>query len=110
MRPNKTQIAIAAYSAKDYIAREGSADQDCVSAMNGYYRKCFQEYGREIGGIKEIVSILGGDTKIGDDCVVGGNVWLTHSLDPGVTIVTKPSGQALSSDTYDPSESIEWFI
>lgn len=55
-------------------------------------------------------TILGGDTKIGDDCVVGGNVWLTHSLDPGVTIVTKPSGQALSSDTYDPSESIEWFI
>lgn len=55
-------------------------------------------------------TILGGDTKIGDDCVVGGNVWLTHSLDPGVTIVTKPSGQAMSSDKQDPSESIEWFI
>ena len=55
-------------------------------------------------------TILVGDTKIGDDCVVGGNVWLTHSRDSGVAIVTKPSGQALSSDTYDPSESIEWFI
>lgn len=55
-------------------------------------------------------TILGGDTKIGDDCVVGGNVWLTHSLDPGVTIVTKPSGQAMSTDQPDPEETIEWFI
>lgn len=38
-------------------------------------------------------TILGGDTKIGDGCVIGGNVWLTHSLDPGVTIVSKPSEQ-----------------
>lgn len=28
-------------------------------------------------------TILGGDTVIGDGCVVGGNVWLTHSLEPG---------------------------
>lgn len=55
-------------------------------------------------------TILGGDTKIGNDCVIGGNVWLTHSLDPGVTIVTKPSGQAMSTDAQDPSEMIEWFI
>lgn len=55
-------------------------------------------------------TILGGDTKIGDDCVVGGNVWLTHSLDPGVTIVTKPSGQALSTDKLSPEDTIEWFI
>ena len=55
-------------------------------------------------------TILGGDTKIGDDCVVGGNVWLTHSLDPGVSIVTKPSGQAMSTDNLDPEDSIEWFI
>ena len=50
------------------------------------------------------------DTKIGDDCVVGGNVWLTHSLEPGVSIVTKPSGQAMSTDRLDPEDSIEWFI
>lgn len=55
-------------------------------------------------------TILGGDTRIGDDCVVGGNVWLTHSLDPGVTIVTKPSGQALSTDALSAEETIEWFI
>lgn len=40
-------------------------------------------------------TILGGDTRIGDDCVVGGNVWLTHSLNPGETITTKPCGQEL---------------
>ena len=38
-------------------------------------------------------TILGGDTKIGDDCVVGGNVWLTHSLGAGETITSKPCGQ-----------------
>ena len=32
-------------------------------------------------------TILGGDTNIGNDCVVGGNVWLTHSLNDGETIV-----------------------
>jgi serine O-acetyltransferase len=40
-------------------------------------------------------TILGGDTKIGDDCVVGGNVWLTHSLEAGRTITNKSSGQQL---------------
>jgi len=55
-------------------------------------------------------TILGGDTKIGDDCVVGGNVWLTHSLEPGETIVTKPSGQQLSRDRKSLEETIEYFI
>ena len=55
-------------------------------------------------------TILGGDTRIGDDCEVGGNVWLTHSLDPGVSIVTKASGQAMSTDNLGPEDSIEWFI
>lgn len=55
-------------------------------------------------------TILGGDTKIGDDCVVGGNVWLTHSLEPGETIVTKPSGQQRSKDRKSLEETIEWFI
>ena len=40
-------------------------------------------------------TILGGDTKIGNDCVVGGNVWLTHSLEAGRTITNKSSGQQL---------------
>lgn len=28
-------------------------------------------------------TILGGDTHVGDDSVIGGNVWLTHSVPPG---------------------------
>ncbi len=32
-------------------------------------------------------TILGGRTVIGDGCTVGGSVWLTHSLNPGETIV-----------------------
>ena len=55
-------------------------------------------------------TILGGDTKIGDDCVVGGNVWLTHSMNAGETIVTKPCGQELSTDRKNLEETIEWYI
>ena len=32
-------------------------------------------------------TILGGDTYIGDNCVIGGNTWLTHSVEAGSTIV-----------------------
>ena len=32
-------------------------------------------------------TILGGNTHIGDDCVIGGNVWLTHSVEPGQKVV-----------------------
>lgn len=31
-------------------------------------------------------TILGGNTKIGDGCVIGGNVWLTHSVDAGQVV------------------------
>lgn len=31
-------------------------------------------------------TILGGNTKIGDGAVIGGNVWLTHSVEPGSVI------------------------
>ncbi len=31
-------------------------------------------------------TILGGTTKIGDGCTIGGNVWLTHSVAPGSTV------------------------
>lgn len=34
-------------------------------------------------------TILGGDVKIGDHCVIGGNVWLTHSVEAGRTVVQK---------------------
>ena len=32
-------------------------------------------------------TILGGMTRIGDNCVIGGNVWLTHSIDAGRTVL-----------------------
>ena len=31
-------------------------------------------------------TILGGNTRIGDNSVIGGNVWLTHSIDAGQTV------------------------
>lgn len=31
-------------------------------------------------------TILGGDTKIGDNCVIGGNTWLTHSVEDGKVV------------------------
>jgi serine O-acetyltransferase len=52
------------------------------------------QYGRPIKGIKRHpnsgdhvliysgATILGGDTAIGHDSVIGGNVWLTHSVPP----------------------------
>ena len=33
-------------------------------------------------------TILGGDTTIGDGCVIGGNVWLTHSVPAGEKILS----------------------
>ena len=32
-------------------------------------------------------TILGGETHIGDNCVIGGNVWLTHSVGEGETVI-----------------------
>ena len=32
-------------------------------------------------------TILGGDTTIGRGSVIGGNVWLTHSVPPGTRVL-----------------------
>ncbi len=34
-------------------------------------------------------TILGGKTTVGDGCTIGGNVWLTHSVEPGKTVYYK---------------------
>ena len=34
-------------------------------------------------------TILGGDTVIGDKCVIGGNVWLTHSVEAGSVVINE---------------------
>ncbi len=31
-------------------------------------------------------TILGGNTRIGDNCTIGGNTWLTHSVEAGSTV------------------------
>ena len=31
-----------------------------------------------------------GDVTIGDNCVIGGSVWLTHSVDEGEMVLTTP--------------------
>jgi serine O-acetyltransferase len=37
-------------------------------------------------------TILGGDSVIGKGSTIGGNVWLTHSVAPGTTVLLdKPS-------------------
>ena len=37
-------------------------------------------------------TILGGNTRIGDGCVIGGNVWLTHSVEPGKVVYYNSKG------------------
>ena len=34
-------------------------------------------------------TILGGGTRIGEDCVIGGSVWLTHSVEPGKMVLAR---------------------
>ena len=61
------------------------------------------EHGKPVKGVKrhpdiedDVViyagaTILGGDTRIGAGSVIGGNVWLTHSVPPGSKVVGSPS-------------------
>ncbi|MFA5562265.1 MAG: serine O-acetyltransferase EpsC [Eubacteriales bacterium] len=67
------------------------------------------EHGNPVKGIKRHpnighrvviyagATILGGDTTIGDGAVIGGNVWLTHSVPPG-QIVTYHCEHAKNQD------------
>ena len=34
-------------------------------------------------------TILGGETQIGNDCIIGGSVWLTHSVPAGTMVLSK---------------------
>ena len=34
-------------------------------------------------------TILGGDTQIGNDCIIGGSVWLTHSVPAGKMVLAR---------------------
>ena len=34
-------------------------------------------------------TLLGGDTRIGNDCIIGGSVWLTHAVEAGKMILAR---------------------
>ena len=46
-------------------------------------------------------TVLGGNTRIGSGCVIGGSVWLTHSVEPGKMVLARAavSGDVLLRDT-----------
>ena len=52
--------------------------------------------------------ILGGDTRIGHDSVIGGNVWLTHSVAPYSRVTVKDPELLIRSHSKQTDE--EWFL
>ena len=53
-------------------------------------------------------TILGGDTRIGHDSVIGGNVWLTESVQPFSVVYQKH--HVVVRDSKIISEQINWVI
>ena len=39
-------------------------------------------------------TVFGGSTRIGDKCVIGCNVWLTHSVESGISVLTAEERRA----------------
>ncbi len=58
-------------------------------------------------------TILGGDTCIGDNCIIGGSVWLTHSVEEGRTVYNTKNEQCkaffngLGTHRKDEKDKIE---
>jgi serine O-acetyltransferase len=46
-------------------------------------------------------TILGGRTVVGHDSVIGSSVWLTHSVDPGTTVVLEKPRLRMKSDVEE---------
>ncbi len=53
-------------------------------------------------------TILGGDTRIGHHSIIGGNVWLTHSIAPYSRVTVKDPELLIRSHTRGTDE--EWFL
>jgi serine O-acetyltransferase len=51
---------------------------------------------------------LGGSTRIGRDSVIGSNVWLTRSVDPGTTVVLERPKLRIRGELPEPSA--DWQI
>ena len=50
-------------------------------------------------------TVLGGQTRIGNDCIIGGSVWLTHSVEAGKMVLARAavSGATLKRDIMSAS-------
>ncbi|MBQ6235138.1 MAG: hypothetical protein IJK54_04410, partial [Clostridia bacterium] len=50
-------------------------------------------------------TILGGETRIGNDCVIGGSVWLTHSVEAGKMVLARAAvtDSTLKRDVMQPT-------
>lgn len=50
-------------------------------------------------------TLLGGDTQIGNDCVIGGSVWLTHSVEAGKMLLARAAvvDTPLTRDVSSPA-------
>ncbi len=53
-------------------------------------------------------TILGGDTRIGHHSIIGGNVWLTHSVAPYSRVTMKDPELLIRSNSKSSDE--EWFL
>src|SRR5215468_91944 len=53
-------------------------------------------------------TILGGDTRIGHHSIIGGNVWLTHSVAPYSRVTVKDPELLIRSSSQASDE--EWFL
>ena len=53
-------------------------------------------------------TILGGDTRIGHHSIIGGNVWLTHSVAPYSRVTMKDPELLIRSHSKGSDE--EWFL
>lgn len=53
-------------------------------------------------------TILGGDTRIGHHSVIGGNVWLTHSVEPYSRVTVKDPELLIRSKAEKTDQ--EWFL
>lgn len=54
-------------------------------------------------------TILGGDTRIGHHSVIGGNVWLTHSVEP-YSLVTMKNPELLIRSKTEKNSDQDWFL
>jgi len=53
-------------------------------------------------------TILGGDTRVGHHSIIGGNVWLTHSVAPYSRVTVKDPELLIRSSSHASDE--EWFL